>query len=393
MPVVGLPTALAGRRCFTVRLRAAATGVVVVLVTGALAVPVCAVPWKWSEYTALPSQPTQALQRLQIHGRKGVAIYDSVNLWLTENGGQTWGNPINLKNAIGLKTGMQAQCCARRHERVAIGGIRFIAVLNTETNQWRTYGISQLPFEIMLRSNEDWGIRGIDIRRAPHHNQILAAGWRRLGDGPYRAFLMASNDAGETWNEFPLEEDWPLLEGVILQIPPYLIGADGFLATLSIGERRFERYKYPDFEKAITITGWYGRADTAWFGRSDGKLMKREGDGDWEVFEVDPQIEDMEVAFRTMREGVVVGHDRYRKTFLYHTQDGGNTWERDSCDFEEWVNGPVTASTNDNVRYQAVIHLPGHTDVEVISKLLWRPSFLAPIRIEAVTPGVPRRGP
>jgi photosystem II stability/assembly factor-like uncharacterized protein len=369
------------------RLRAGVLGFIAVLAAVALAVPVLALPWKWSEYTALPSQPTQALQRLQIHGRKGVAIFDSVKVWLTEDGGQTWGSQIDLKNAIGLKTGMQAQCCARRHERVAIGGIRFIAVLNAETNQWRTYGISQLPIEIMLRSNEDWGIRAIDIRTAPHHNQILAAGWKRLGDGPYRAFLMASNDAGETWNEFPLADDWPLLEGVILQDTPYLIGASGFLASLNVAGRKWERIKYPDFDKGISITGWYGRADTAWFGRSDGKVMKRQGDGDWEVFEVDPQIEDMEVAFRTMREGVVIGHDRYRHTFMYHTEDGGNTWERDSCDFDEWVNGPVTASTNDNVRYQAVIHLPGTTDIQVISKLLWRPSFLTPIRIEATRPG------
>lgn len=375
------------------RPRAAAVAAMVALTTGVLAAPAFALPWKWSEYTALPSQPAQSLQRLQIHGRKGVAIFDSVKVWLTEDGGVTWGHQIDLKNAIGLKSGMQAQCCARRHERVAIGGIRFIAVLNTETNQWQTYGISQLPFEIMLRSNEDWGIRAIDIGKAPHHNQILAAGWKRQGNGPYRALLMASNDAGETWNEFPVPDDWPLLEGVILQLPSYLIGPQGFLAALSIGERRFERFKYPDFEKAITITGWYGRADTAWFGRGDGKLMKRQGEGDWEVFEVDPAIEDMEVAFRTMREGVVIGHDRYRKTFMYHTEDGGNTWERDSCDFDEWVNGPVTASTNANVRYQAVIHLPGATDIEVISKLLWRPSFLAPIRIEAVRPAPIRRGP
>lgn len=368
--------------------RGAAIGSLVAAVTtGLLAAPALGLPWKWSEYTALPSQPTQALQRLQIHGRKGVAIYDSVKLWLTEDGGQTWGHEIDLRNAIGLPTGMQAQCCARRVERVAIGGIRFIAVLNTETNRWQTHGITRLPPEWLLRSNEDWGIRAIDIRREPHHNQILAAGWKRQGNGPYRALLMASNDGGETWNEFPVSDDWPLLEGVILQVHTYLIGPDGFLATLSTASRRFERFKYPDFDKGISITGWYGRADTAWFGRSDGKLMKRQADGDWEVSEVDPAIEDMEVAFRTMREGVVIGHDRYRNTFLYHTEDGGRTWERDSCDFEHWVNGPVAASTNDNVRYQAVIHLPGSTDIDVISKLLWRPSFLAPIRIEATRPG------
>ena len=363
------------------------TSAAVVLTAGALLAPASALPWKWSEYTALPSTPTQALQQLQIRGQKGVAIYDSVNLWLTENGGQTWGNPINLQDTVRLETGKQAQCCARRREYAAVAGIGFIAVYNTETHNWQTHGINQLSIDIMLRSNEEWGIRAIDIRKAPNHRQMLAAGWKRAGDGPYRAYVLASNDAGQNWAEFPLREDWPLLEGVILQNTSYLIGVDGFLATLNVAERRFERIKYPDYEKPITITGYYGRANRAWFGRSDGKLMARQGEGDWQVYEVDPGIEDMEVAFRTATEGVVIGHDRHLQTFMYHTYDGGETWERDSCDFDEWVNGPVTASANNAVRYQAVVHLPGATDIEVISKLLWKPTGLAPIRIEAVRPG------
>ena len=55
----------------------------------------------------------QALQQLQIRGQKGVAIYDSVNLWLTENGGQTWGNPIDLQDTIGLETGVQNEIIKR----------------------------------------------------------------------------------------------------------------------------------------------------------------------------------------------------------------------------------------------------------------------------------------
>ncbi len=364
--------------------------VILAVLTVVVAVPALALAWTWQEYSGFPPEVDETVTQLDVHGTKGIMICDGNEFMLSNDGGASWaplvgplGQPWHLP-AMGM---MDPLSCARRGDRVLLGGKGFVAVYNTDTGDMtveRMTGESTPPgggFVITQAGKSTWGIRAVDIRKGPNDNEMLAVGYDETEDGGLEALILETSDHGGAWTPADTGLDWPHLNGVICQRVSYAVGPDYFLAEKNPDSSApgWSRTKYPGFE-TLEITGWDGRQNTVWMAREDGSVIKRTGDGDWEVFEVNPAIERMKVAFRSQSDGIAIGNDRQGHGHAYHSTDGGETWELDTAPLTAWYTGWVEPSGNNNVKFLSMVHTRDARD-NVTDHPFYRPGLVfAPVR-------------
>lgn len=336
----------------------------------ALAAPAVAdLPWTWGAVSSLPATPARSIDGISIDTLKGAALRDGRYLWRSSNGGESWGEELDLRTATGITHGVGN--CARVGDSIVVGGDRLVLFSENAGGTWRTR--QPLPEE------PRWGIHAVDIDRADRRI-ALAVGFVSPAADRYTPLILKTTNGGQDWTRVTTPADWPAtgLTGVICENGgmSYVIAPNGFLAECWWQQpNTWTRVAYEGSATAA-ITGWYARGGYVWLGRTDGKVMKRHVRGVWETREVDRRIEHMTVAFRSASEGVVIGHDRFLTAYAFHTTDGGATWTADRVPFRNLRADQIDVSGNSAIKYVALVHLPGATDIEVVSKLLWKPGPL-----------------
>jgi len=287
-------------------------------------------------------------------------------LMLSADAGRVW-TRYDLRSEAGITTAVN--CCAVRGGRLYVGGTKFVAAKTASTG-WKV----RHP----LATSVDWHI--YDIAIGPDPSQAVAVGARRAPGAPaaksLRPVVLTTRDGGQTWQSESL--------GTVKTVPMSAVWTDAGIFIGAQGKIWHGRPGgpwgsiNPGLDAQQTVFDISAVRDTVWACAAGGRVFKKEGTANWQVISGPwpSSATLMGIAFRSTRQGVVVGRGLHREPYVFHTEDGGRTWVADHLPSGSWVGvRKVVPTTDPDIRFLAIADLPTVSDVHFDDRIV------APLRI------------
>ncbi len=292
----------------------------------------------WEPAGAVVSAYEGKVDDLCVNGQRAAAIAADTYLWLSNDGGMSWSQVFHLRsdNNLNLPPNKHLKAVAVGGAYTYVGGNGFVAT--TRDGEAWNY------FDGKFSNVKEWYIVDIAALDSGSYDVFAAGYFLRDGDRSktYRPFVIRSTDNGETWHRWgvpPCPKTSTAIRSICATRREVIVvgGTNALLASrVNAKGSAWDSFNAPDNwsgrqgpSRAITcVTAVGGMFDfILWAGRNDGRLITWQRGRPWRTVKINDGFVVKDIAFRTTKEGAVIGYYRTPEEFtFYTTTDGGKHW-------------------------------------------------------------------